>query len=597
MGQRLSHAQSPFLRAAADHPVDWFEWGREPFEAARALGKPLLLDVGASWCHWCHEMDRRSYRDPQIAAAIAERFVAVRVDRDERPDLDARFQAAVAQITGLSGWPLTAFLTPEGDVYFGGTYFPPRPEGSSPGFLQILTWASELYQRQPEKRIEEGRRLRRSLAAATQVPSGGADPKTVERSVLEGCLDELDRRHGGFGSGAKFLWPGVLDLCLRAATVHGNPRAKSALLDTLRAMVRGALFDHTLGGFHRYTVDESWQLPHFEKLLAENSEMLAVLASAAAIFEDRELAHAARRTAQFFRDVLRQHDGLLGASTSADSESGEGGAARWTNAEITQIAGAEAAPLVLLLYGADDATAPPGRPLARSCSIEEAARRLSLDPAAALRLVEQFESRLAQARLPQAQALVDRSILPSANAAAARALLIASAALREESLATWALELLGRLAEQPGAPSERPLRRAAFAPPLAEDSAALAEACWRAFGATGDSRWRELATARTDDLLQHFADPRTALFRDRVPSTDEPAASWDSMPLEAFSTPSANVWAIRTLRSAASFEPTAPFGPWVQRCARGILAIASAREPLAIAWATSEAAAALDSPR
>ncbi|MBL8696582.1 MAG: thioredoxin domain-containing protein [Planctomycetes bacterium] len=593
MGQRLSNAQSPFLRAAADHPIDWFEWGREPFEAARSLGKPVLLDVGATWCHWCHEMDRRCYRDPQIAAAIGQRFIAVRVDRDERPDLDARFQAAVAQITGLSGWPLTAFLTPEGDVYFGGTYFPPRPEGSSPGFLQILTWASELYQRQPEKRIEEGRRLRRSLSAATQVPSGGADPRAVERSVLEGCLDELDRRHGGFGSGAKFLWPGVLDLCLRAATVHQNPRAKSALLETLRAMVRGALFDHTLGGFHRYTVDVAWQQPHYEKLLAENAEMLAVLASAAAHFDDRELAHAARRTAQFFREVLRLPSGLLGASTSADGESGEGAASLWTDAEIAQIAGEEGAPLARLLYGSADAPDAPGRPLARTGSLEDAARRLALEETSAQRIVEQMEARMAHARISRARALVDRSIFPSANAAAARALLVASQSLREERFATWGLEILGLLAEQNVHPSGRPLRRAVSAPPLAEDTAAIAEAGWRAFAATGDPRWRKLATERTEDLLQHFADPRTALFRDRVPSAAEPAASWDSTPLESFSTPSANVWALRALRGATPFEPSAPWGPWAQRCARTILAVAGAREPLAAAWATCEAAAAL----
>jgi uncharacterized protein YyaL (SSP411 family) len=317
------------LRAAADQAVDWFPWGEEAFARARELARPVLLDIGASWCHFCHVMDAECYRDPEIASYLNGNYVAVRVDADERPDLDARYQSAVAQLTGSSGWPLTAFLAPDGTVYFGGTYFSRRPSGGRPGFLQILTWARELYQSSPESRLDDGRRLRESLAARTGWSAGGAaDAQGAIDRAASDLVDQVDRRNGGFGEFPKFLNAGGIDLLLRVGARRGNIVARDAALFTLAAMSRGKIRDRARGGFHRYAVDERWENPHFEKLLPNQAEMLAVLARGFAAIDPNdparravrpELEAAARDTARFLLESLEDREGGgFFASTSAE---------------------------------------------------------------------------------------------------------------------------------------------------------------------------------------------------------------------------------------------------------------------------------------
>ncbi|HKE01904.1 MAG TPA: DUF255 domain-containing protein, partial [Planctomycetota bacterium] len=476
-----------------------------------------------------HVMDRESYSDPAVAKAIGERFVAVRVDRDERPDVDARYQEAVAQLTGQSGWPLTAFLTPEGGLFFGGTYFPARSAGSSPGFLQILTWASELYASDPARRIEEAARLVQGLGSRVPLRSPGAsDAAAAVARVVAGALDEHDPRFGGFGEAPKFLHANVLDLLL----VAGGARGRDAALLTLRTMARGAIHDRLGGGFHRYAVDSRWESPHFEKLLGHNAEMLTVLARAAAVADDAELRRAAIGTARFLLETLQRSDGGFGESQDA----GDGSAWLWTRAEVHAAAPDLAAAADALLEW--DGAGP--SPL-----------RLAGAPRAGLeKSLDLLEERLRDAHARRAMPPVDGTRLPVTNALAASALVEASFRLGVAEWIAPAARALERLS------LDGELRRAPGAPLLLEDAAASAEACARLFEATGDVRWRERAQ-RVAAAMERFFDPAAGAFVDRVAAAGEPLASWRRFPFDDSPIASGNAQALRALDRADALPDVA----------------------------------------
>src|ERR1035438_5709752 len=271
----LEDAASSYLRSARHQPVHWNPWGEAAFARAQAEDKPILLDIGAVWCHWCHVMDRESYENPEIAALINQHFVAVKVDRDERPDVDARYQAAVSAISAQGGWPLTAILTPDGRPYFGGTYFPPGGRYGRPGFGRVLETMAQVWRDRREEALESAGSV---MAAIEQNESfsgrNGELTLALVDKIAASALKQFDPRHGGFGSQPKFPHPSALDLLLEVAMQRGNGEAGEAFKVTLEKMARGGVYDHLAGGFHRYSVDESWVVPHFEKMLYDNTELL-----------------------------------------------------------------------------------------------------------------------------------------------------------------------------------------------------------------------------------------------------------------------------------------------------------------------------------
>ncbi len=271
----LRDAASAYLRSARHQPVRWHPWGEAAFARAQAEDKPVLLDIGAVWCHWCHVMDRESYENPEIARLINERFVAVKVDRDERPDVDARYQAAVSAITGQGGWPLTVFLTPDGRPYFGGTYIPPDDRYGRPGFPRVLEALAQVWH---ERRDEALETAASTMAAIEHNESfsgrGGELTLALVDKIVGSIVSQFDPRNGGFGSQPKFPHPAALDLLLEVAANRANRQAGQAFAVTLEKMARGGVYDHLAGGFHRYSVDEHWGVPHFEKMLYDNTELL-----------------------------------------------------------------------------------------------------------------------------------------------------------------------------------------------------------------------------------------------------------------------------------------------------------------------------------
>ncbi|HXN65194.1 MAG TPA: thioredoxin domain-containing protein [Candidatus Acidoferrales bacterium] len=272
---RLADSASPYLRSAAHQPVNWYEWGEEAFSRARSEDKPILLDIGAVWCHWCHVIDRESYENPEIAALINKLFIPVKVDRDERPDVDARYQAAISAVSGQGGWPLTGFLMPDGRPFFGGTYFPPEDAMGRPGFKRIMFAVWQAYTNRRED-VEKAAVSLEEAVSQAEVFRGARETfdSGVVAQMVDGALSIYDSTHGGFGRAPKFPHPQVIDLLLELYQESQEQRIREIVEHSLLAMARGGVYDQLAGGFHRYSVDERWLVPHFEKMSYDNSELL-----------------------------------------------------------------------------------------------------------------------------------------------------------------------------------------------------------------------------------------------------------------------------------------------------------------------------------
>ncbi|HEV2750925.1 MAG TPA: thioredoxin domain-containing protein [Gemmatimonadales bacterium] len=275
MPNLLASEPSAYLKFAAHQPVHWHPWGDAAFARARADDKPILLDIGAVWCHWCHVMDGESYEDPDVAEVLNRDFVCIKVDRDERPDVDARYQRAVQALTGQGGWPLTAFLTPDGEVFFGGTYFPPEDNHyGRPGFVSVLKQVGGIYRQQRDKVRENATAIRRHVTEALDEAKGGdVTPEVLDRAAGE-MARLFDIRHGGFGTAPKFPHPAAVRFLLARWHDARSDWMRQVAEHTLTGMAKGGIRDHLGGGFHRYSVDERWIVPHFEKMAYDNSELL-----------------------------------------------------------------------------------------------------------------------------------------------------------------------------------------------------------------------------------------------------------------------------------------------------------------------------------
>ena len=351
MPNRLAGETSPYLVQHAGNPVDWWPWGDAAFAEARRLDRPVLLSVGYSACHWCHVMAHESFENPQIAAVMNGLFVNIKVDREERPDVDSVYMSAVQAMTGGGGWPMTVFLTPQAVPYFGGTYFPPEDRGGMRGFPYVLRAAADAYHNRKDAVAQAGEQLRQALAPPRL--RGGDDPTTaLIDQAARALVEQTDRRHGGLGERApKFPHPAALDLLLRRHRASGDATMLDAALITLDRMARGGIYDQVGGGFHRYSVDARWAVPHFEKMLYDNAQLAPVYLHAYQLTGDPAWRRICEETLDYVAREMLLPRGGFASTQDADSEGEEGRFFVWTPQQLREVLGEDDAALTARVFG------------------------------------------------------------------------------------------------------------------------------------------------------------------------------------------------------------------------------------------------------
>jgi uncharacterized protein len=421
-GRRLAGASSVYLRGAAEQAIDWFPWGPEAFAEAARLHRPILLDVGAAWCHWCHVMDEGTYSDGEVARLIGQHFVAVKVDRDEHPEVDRRYQRQVSTLTGEGGWPLTAFLTGQGEVFLGGTYFPPQDGGGRPGFRRVLKQVAQMWRDEPERLEQNRRAVQEAITRGGATASGAGATEALLAGVHRDLSESFDPVNGGFGQAPKFPHPTAMHFLLGDSFRTGEKRfAQNAHLTLLR-MADGGMYDQIGGGFHRYSVDEAWRIPHFEKMGVDNAALLDAYVEGARYFSEPRFSEVITETIAWSRSVLGDPAGGFGASQDADNAPGDdGGYFTWSRHELRELLDPTEYRLLSRFYGVGGDGRMPHDPernvLFRLLPLHDAAEGLGLSDDEAEAMLRRGREKLASARRARPEPLIDRALYANINGA------------------------------------------------------------------------------------------------------------------------------------------------------------------------------------
>ncbi len=518
---RLAGESSPYLLLHQHNPVDWYPWGEEALQRASREDKPIFLSVGYSTCYWCHVMERESFADPAVAAVMNREFVSIKLDREERPDLDEIYMTATQILTGQGGWPNSLFLTPGLEPFFAGTYFPPDDAHGRPGFRHVLEDLAEAWkQRRPdveEQAAEMAKAMRHFLEERARPAAEPPGPGACWRGV-DSLARRFDRRWGGFGGAPKFPTPSNLFLLLEMAPER--PDAGEMLAASLDAMARGGIYDQLAGGFHRYATDQEWKVPHFEKMLYDNGFLLELYAREHARTADPQAARVARETAAFLEREMTSPEGALWSAIDAETGGHEGAYYVWTRAEIEAAVGEEDAVFAAPLLGF---AGPPffegdRYVLHAPERWEEVAHRRRLDPEELLRDLAGPRRRLLEARSRRPRPATDDKILTDWNGIAIAGLAVAGQLLGEPKFVAQA----ARAAEvvlREMRPAAGPLRHVwraghgpARIPAFLADYAFLARGLLALHAATGEARWLAAAVELADEQEQRLADPEGGYF-------------------------------------------------------------------------------------
>ena len=504
MSNRLAQETSPYLLEHANNPVDWYPWGPEALVRAKRENKPILLSIGYSACHWCHVMARESFEDPEIATLMNRDFIPIKVDREERPDLDQVYMRAVQGMTGSGGWPMTAFLLPDGTPFFAGTYFPPMDRFGMPSFRRVLTAVADAFRNRMAEVEATAAQVREYLQRpAIPLAAGALRPALLDEAYARLARDH-DATYGGFGGAPKFPQPMLIDVLLRTHRRSGDPAALGMAVQTLRAMAAGGMYDQLGGGFHRYSVDERWLVPHFEKMLYDNALLPRAYLDAWQLTGDIAFRRVAEETLEFVRRELRSPEGGFYSSLDADSEGEEGRFYVWTRRELERALGVDDAAAVARAFDVTDAGNFEGRNILHPLTPNATA------------VLDAVRDRLLAAREQRVRPQRDEKVIAGWNGLMLRAFAEAARVLDRPDLLSIAEAnarfLLSRM--RSGERMQRSYKdgRATLAGYL-EDQAAVADGLLSLYEATFDGAWLDELRRLVRELLAAFWDePRAAFF-------------------------------------------------------------------------------------
>jgi uncharacterized protein len=511
-------------------PIHWHEWGPEPFSKAKEQNKPILLDIGAVWCHWCHVMDRESYEDPEMAALINENFIAIKVDRDERPDVDSRYQSATQAISGQGGWPLTAFLTPEGKPFYAGTYFPPRDYQGRPSFRRVLLTLAQAFREKNADVMESAENVMGAISQAEGFAgkSGSLRSEMIE-SMVESAVKLFDPEHGGFGASPKFPHPSATDLLMQRYAETGNQNLLNIVSITLEKMAQGGVYDHLAGGFHRYSVDEHWVVPHFEKMAYDNSELLKNYVHGYQLTRNEFFAWVAKDIIRWMDEWLsdREHGGFYASQDADYSLDDDGDYFTWTLDETKAALADEELEVAALYYDIGEVGEmhhnPQKNVLHEAASIEDIAKRLKKTPAQIEAILESGKRKLLAERLRRPTPYVDKTIYVSWNALCISAYLKAAQVLGLDHARQFALRSLDRILSQGWNRSTGLKHVIAYSDPQAgkrsvpgvlDDYAFTIIACLDAYEASADLSYFHFAEKIAEAMIARFRDRHEGGFFD-----------------------------------------------------------------------------------
>ncbi len=515
---RLISEKSPYLLQHAHNPVDWYPWGKEAFDRARAEDRPVFLSIGYSSCHWCHVMARECFEDDEVAALLNEHFISVKVDREERPDLDQIYMSACQALTGQGGWPLSVFLTPAKKPFFAGTYFPKRSRFGITGLMELLPQLARLWRQQRGEAVAVGEQLMQALSEQGRGEDAGVFPggEVLERAYRL-LQDSFDQEHGGFGGAPKFPVPHRLTFLLRYWKRTGEPEALQMVTATLKRMARGGIFDQLGYGFHRYSTDERWLAPHFEKMLYDQALLTTAYLEALQVTGEREFADTARAICEYLLRDLRTPEGAFCSAEDADTKGEEGLFYLWTPAEIAVVLGEEQGRLVGEYFGVTEkGNFEQGRSiLHRPHDPGKFAAEKELDPAKLQGTIDASREKLLQARSGREHPFKDEKILTSWNGLVIAALAEGGAVLGEQRYIEAAEAAASFIREKMTAPGGGLLRRyrsgEAALPAFLDDYAFLSRGLLGLYRATFNSTFLEWALSLTESMLELFGTEGRAL--------------------------------------------------------------------------------------
>src|ERR1700733_11203824 len=541
----LARASSAYLRSAMHQPIQWQEWGVEAFAAAQAANKPMLLDIGAVWCHWCHVMDRESYDDPEIAAIVNQHFIAVKVDRDERPDIDSRYQAAVQAVSGQGGWPLTAFLTPNGKPFYGGTYFPPADGYGRPSFRRVLLSIANAFAEKHGDVVEQAKMVESAIAQAESFAGrSGRVSAGVIAAIEESAFKMFDPQHGGFGQAPKFPHPSALDLLIERyarrgerdeSDRKGHPDLGDVIVTTLEHMARGGIYDQLAGGFPRPSGDERWVVPHFEKMCYDNSELLKNYVHAYQATGKKFFADVARDIIRWMEEWLsdRQRGGFYASQDADISMADDGDYFTWTLDEARAVLTEKEAEVAALHYDINEIGEmhhnPAKNVLYVRASVEQIAQRMNLAEEQVHELLASAKQKMYAARLRRTAPYVDKTVYVGWNSLCVSAYLEAAKVLDLAQARRFALRSLDRVLAEAWKGGSGLLHVFSYSypaasprkvPGLLEDYAFTALACLDAYEATADLSYFKFARAIADAMIARFYDATSGGLFDSEPVSE-----------------------------------------------------------------------------